>query len=176
MDSVERTLYRDVPVPVSRPPAEKLNRLVLPGTLTFQGTSFYDMLAYLRQESVRLDVEEADEERRGVPVWIVDGEGRCTAGAPGESRSLDRMVAHLYCHLEIVDLPLGHARDVLARCFGLETRVSDEAVFLWLPGALPGGRITSPALRALKEKMKAACELLRRHGYNTDVANGLIRS
>ena len=164
MPTEERTLWRDVPIPASRTIPEKLRALVLPGTLTFRGTSFFDALAFLRQESVRLDTDEADELRRGVPVWILDGGERCTSGVQGESRRLDRMVAHLGCRLECTNLPLGTALDVLARGFALEMQVTEAAVFLWLPGALPGGRINVEALGLLKLEILRAGDLRRRHG------------
>lgn len=165
MATQERMLRSDVSLPSSRPVAEQLASLRLPGTLTFRGTSFHDVLAFLRLESVRLDTAEADERRRGVPVWIGEDENyHCTAAQPGESPALDRLVAAVRCHVETVDAPLGEVLRWVADASGLEMQATDAGVFLWLPGALPGGRIKDDTLARLKARIESAKDRLRQSG------------
>ena len=101
-------------------------------------------------------------------MWIVDDARavQCQPALLGYSARLDRLVACGPCSFIFERISLEVAFCHVARWYGLEVQTTGAGVFLWLPGAMPRGEIGNPPLRALKERMAAAQELLQHEGLN----------
>ncbi len=111
--------------PTPATPAEKLQRIILPD-LEFRSTTFRDAIEFLRQESRRLDVDEADPSQRGVAVWMDPAVAAdfCFVGPNGEARRLT---------ITFSKVPLGEVIRHTAQQVGLEMHVTPSGVFLCVP-------------------------------------------
>jgi general secretion pathway protein D len=122
---------RGVIVPIN----EKLARIILPA-IEFRQTTLNDAVAYLRQESRRLDVGEPDPERRGVNIFVQAPAIIATvAGAPATSPADVQPAGSIPAPsvritLSMNRIPLLEALKYVAVQAGLKVKIEPYAVSL----------------------------------------------
>lgn len=114
---------------------EKLANIVLPG-IEFRQTTLNDAVEYLRQESRRVDLAEADPEKRGVNIYVqTPATGATVASAPITSPadvqpSGATPASSVRITLNMNRIPLLEALKYVAAQAGLKVKVEQYAVSL----------------------------------------------
>lgn len=108
----------------------KLSEIVVP-SLEFENARLVDVVDYLRQKAVELDVAENDPVRRGVNI-IIDSSS--LAGEDAGERLLS---------VKLANVPLGVALRYVVEKVGLAYRTDNTAIRVIPPGAVNDGALVS---------------------------------